>query len=676
MKKLDCFDRKSLKNAAYHLISQGFSVIPVHGDSHSTNPKKPATSWRKFQKQLASPAEIDEWFDKNITGIGIVCGQVSKLLVIDFDDEYTYRQFTKRFPQYVDTFTVKTKRGYHLYYEIDQYIPTFKFIGGDIKAEKSFVITSPSMINGYVYKTIKSNNRKTLNPADADLILNYFQITSNTKTLNQQNNTVDITNLINIYDRLMPQIGRNNALYRTASIARSFSIQQKHAEDVLIPHHIKQPAPIDHKHESLDNRFYEATRTITSAYHNHSITYSKSRGLPNSIRESLLQIQHSTILSRVLDIMMLNDWKPGNYFSMSQLIQLTKQYGMNHKSVLSVLTGDLAIINGQWIIYREYVEYPDIYGLNSLQGGRPIEFIYRVPSTHDLLKVLDVKQTPSDLITENDVKTAHAYRLALHREYIKRESPEVPLWCLAKRLGVSIRTIQRFNTELNVQKTQNFAFFTLSKSNLDSLPKRTSKTSKNTTNGFWLESQNGTRYPAWRHVGSHLLKDQVDEIRVVVQKPSKLNLDTCKSSSQSDVVWRSITPEQFVKLQVFREYATEQPSVQVAVNRLFQYVKARVNRVRYYDMQLHFDSVISHIAKDKVAETISGYLYAYDSNGEVVKRPARRGIAFRMLKEFGNGNVYLALLDSHTEMFFTLARHALRFKQVPAAMKFLLSALD
>ncbi|MYI40643.1 MAG: hypothetical protein F4063_01425 [Chloroflexi bacterium] len=66
------------------------------------------------------------------------------------------------------------------------------------------------------------------------------------------------------------------------------------------------------------------------------------------------------------------------------------------------------------------------------------------------------------------------------------------------------------------------------------------------------------------------------------------------------------------------------------------------------------------LADDKIAETINGYLYALDERGQQLRRPARRGIAYRMLKEFGEGNVFLALRDTADEVLVSLARGAER----------------
>ncbi|MCY4061913.1 MAG: hypothetical protein OXG53_06075 [Chloroflexi bacterium] len=93
-----------------------------------------------------------------------------------------------------------------------------------------------------------------------------------------------------------------------------------------------------------------------------------------------------------------------------------------------------------------------------------------------------------------------------------------------------------------------------------------------------------------------------------------------------------------------------------AVDRL----RARASAMRYERIQLFFDSVDRRIAEDKVAESINGYLLARDAGGAEVRRPARRGVAYRMLKEYGNGNVYLALRSTYKEVMLSLARDVLQ----------------
>jgi len=58
-----------------------------------------------------------------------------------------------------------------------------------------------------------------------------------------------------------------------------------------------------------------------------------------------------------------------------------------------------------------------------------------------------------------------------------------------------------------------------------------------------------------------------------------------------------------------------------------------------------------------------------------VRRPARRGIAYRMLKEYGNGNVYLALRSSYKDVMLSMARHAVRAGDADQGLELLARSL-
>ena len=95
---------------------------------------------------------------------------------------------------------------------------------------------------------------------------------------------------------------------------------------------------------------------------------------------------------------------------------------------------------------------------------------------------------------------------------------------------------------------------------------------------------------------------------------------------------------------------------------------AVVARARYERLGLRFDTVAAHIAEDKIAETIRGFLVADDGFGGEVRRPARRGVAYRMLKQYGEGNVFLALRESYSEVMASLARSAIRYEDEQAGV--------
>jgi hypothetical protein len=69
-------------------VSYGFSVVPIpHKQKH------PGIAWKHLQSSLPQPGELQSW-SKLDTGIGILCGSVSRNLVcLDFDSEEAYQAF-------------------------------------------------------------------------------------------------------------------------------------------------------------------------------------------------------------------------------------------------------------------------------------------------------------------------------------------------------------------------------------------------------------------------------------------------------------------------------------------------------------------------------------------------------------------------------------------------------
>jgi len=112
--------------AALRYQDAGYNCIPIALDGS----KRPAVStWKPYQTQQASSAELQRWFGQQQLGIGIVCGPVSgNLLVIDFDrdSEQTYLLWMQLVRQQMPTVAdqlavVKTPRpGYHVWIACDE----------------------------------------------------------------------------------------------------------------------------------------------------------------------------------------------------------------------------------------------------------------------------------------------------------------------------------------------------------------------------------------------------------------------------------------------------------------------------------------------------------------------------------------------------------------------------
>ena len=602
--------------------------------------------------------EIERGFKEKVTALGIVCGRVSKLLVIDFDDVLRYQRFCRHLPQYAETYTVKTKRGFHLYFRTGEKVPSHQFDGGDIKGERSYVVAPPSRIESFVYRCVKDIEQLKIGKSDVDQLLNYFHVSSAMHSVaGRQVLRQEDIDLKRLYRRLAPRIGRNNALYRTASMARDAGEKMDWAEKELLTIHVEAPGRPGHKSESFAERWQEGRRTIASAFSKRSSLAKGSDTVPNSIRETLLKRQGSTIVARLLDIFNLAGWQPDAFFTQGDAVKLGQRFGLNRKSVMQALTGDLSSYDGRHIISRRYVEYLDIGGLKRRGRGRPLELAYQAPSVSRLLSVLKVGRTPGDRMDIEDVRTAKSYRMAVHREYIRRLSPRSSLSVLAARLGLNERTIRRYNRALQVRLTACVGRLELRRGTLACLPQRSWRGGRNTTNGVWLEADDGRRLPAWRHIGAKLLKAAESEAVICIRCASVYSLG---AGAGPAVQFESVSLRQLARMLIMRGQAPGKGGLASRLRHAVEGARERAAAVRYEKVQLVFENVAERIAEDKVAETISGYLVARDESGMEVRRPARRGIAYRMLKEYGNGNVYLALRSSYKEAVMSLARHALR----------------
>jgi len=590
-------------------------------------------------------------------------------MVIDFDDHLRYQRFCRHLPQFAESYTVKTRRGFHVYYRTQQKVPTHQFDGGDIKSEKSYVVAAGSRIAGFLYKVVKRIGAMSLDKEGVEDLLNYFHVRRSTVNrsmgVKQSCSDVDIALL---YDRLSASIGRNNALYRCASLGIRQGMTQLDIEKALLRRHAFNVGKLGHNNESFADRFAEGRRTIASALRRGVQVGEQGEGIANSVRERLLQAQGSSVTARLLDMMYMAGWQAESYFCMRDAIELAIAYGMNRKSVMAALTGDLCSYNGRHIFSRRYVEYLDIGGLNSVKRGRPVQLLFQVPSVSRLLGVLNVSWRPSDCLSKADLSSNHAYRRALHREYVKRLSPQAPMSVLASRLGLTARTLRRYNAQLGVHVGERIGRFALTWETLKSLPLRERDGAKNHTPGYWLAIGDGARFPAWRHIGAALLRRVGDVVQVCVRRASVMSLDRPNARS---LVYESLSVEAFMRLRILREDGVPQGGLLSRLSRLVDRTSARLSRARYEKLPLQYDTVPIHIAEDKIAETIRGYLFADDGMGGEVRRPARRGVAYRMLKQYGEGNVYLALRDSFSELMSTMAHHAVRLGDEGAGMDLL-----
>jgi len=149
-------------------LSRGISPIPLLPKS-----KMPMFHWKKWATELPTEKHLAVWFNNKNNNIAICCG-MSNLVVIDFDDMDKFREWIFRledtvwFDIFLNTYSVQTSRGIHIYLYCDK-LPhkhTVKEKMIDIKSS-GFVLVPPSIHpSGTLYK--ENNNKAILRVATLD----------------------------------------------------------------------------------------------------------------------------------------------------------------------------------------------------------------------------------------------------------------------------------------------------------------------------------------------------------------------------------------------------------------------------------------------------------------------------------------------------------------------------
>ena len=591
-------------NIVKALHQQGISVIPLYG-------KRPLATikWKRYQFKLPDSATLEQWIKQPINSYGIICGRVSHgIIVVDFDCPELYASFSSQFQTLANTYTVKTRRGYHLYFKTIFPLSSRHFDNCDIKGDGGYIVGAGSVVDGHQYTVAK----------DVEVLsLEYKQYTSILDWLAPAPKKVQIpspkllanTNIVERYLGLASQSGRNNALYTVACEARKQGLPEEQTTTLLASEYTRTPANSSHKSETIAQRLKEAISTIKSAYKSSTYLHHEIESLPNSIREKILQTQNSTIVARLLDAIKLqkisSDW-----MTLSQLVQVGQEIHLSKRSILRLLTGDLAKINGQrffkQIQYKNYIESYVSQGDKREPNsnlGRPTQYIYQIPTDKYLCNILRVDNGLSDLLRAEDLYSAGAYRRALHRELILRLSPVIRVDWYANRLGVHRRSIFRYNLQLGVIITPTLIKNELTEETINTLPVKEDLEIRGFTPGTWLETFTGKRYPALKSIANDLVKKLKAPLKFCKQLPSRYTLS------------RNMVGDALAVL-------------------LPDHLKSRGKLLTYSNIH----EVLSPDWATKKFD-LGGYLAVYNGY-EWTFRPPFRAIAYQLMKTYEEGLVY------------------------------------
>jgi len=120
----------------------GFSQLPLKG-------KVPALDhWKHLTERRPTDGELLLWFYQARHNIGIICGPVSGVVVLDADSPEVADWITRELPP--TEMRTRTAKGMHFYYRIEagQHVPTRVHINDmmlDVRAEASYAVAAPSI---------------------------------------------------------------------------------------------------------------------------------------------------------------------------------------------------------------------------------------------------------------------------------------------------------------------------------------------------------------------------------------------------------------------------------------------------------------------------------------------------------------------------------------------------
>lgn len=137
----------SLLDVALKWKDFGISPIPIMLRS-----KRPLVKWAEYQDRVPTDNEINTWFSESNVNLGVVCGGLSNMVVLDFDNLRTYYKVVSSLANSAKsvldgTYRVMTNRGIHVYLTTDEQTKTGRCasIAMDIKGKGGYVLTPPSI---------------------------------------------------------------------------------------------------------------------------------------------------------------------------------------------------------------------------------------------------------------------------------------------------------------------------------------------------------------------------------------------------------------------------------------------------------------------------------------------------------------------------------------------------
>ncbi len=527
------FCTESLESAAKRYKTLDFSIIPLNGARNPQQPKLPLIKWARFQHTHPSDEELHSWFgNQPNAGIGIVCGRISRLMVLDFDSAEEASEFRRVCPDLVDTFTVRsgTRKLPHFYYRLpeDKLIPTCAYPGVDLRGEGSYIVAPPTCVGESVWSVENGVPIYEVSEYDMRRIMRFLATrkaeikpsenvieSEQISEVSEFRRVITATELIAYYRQHCGN-GRNHALFQTALLARDTGRTEVVFTLILASVHASEPGDMK---ETIEARYAEAIRTIASAYSRPARQKPINiRGLGNTVREWFLGNGLANV-ARVIDGLYAVGMKANELFTEFEACQKLAALKIGRRSIMAALKS----IISDWRLFDVAVSplNPPRYA-NAANGsgdlnnscemsrgakrvknsrGRPAR-LYQLPSSDLIAARIGVRAITNDALSNQDFGSSKAYRQALHVKLINRRPGHYGRAWLSTRLGVSRWTARRYEKAAHIQVQPTYSVKPLSWKSAAVLP----QTVADAPNGVFIEVADGKRYPAIRGLALRLLK--------------------------------------------------------------------------------------------------------------------------------------------------------------------------
>lgn len=516
-------------NTANSYLKQGWSVIPVHGCAHPEKSKVAVVRWSPFTHRCATENVLHHWFEiEKHQGIAIITGRISGLAVLDFDSENRFQSFCHTYPQLANTYTVKTPRGYHLYFAIPQtcHPKSLKGQGIDWQWEGRYVVAPPTR----GYSSQNSLNPRLLTQGDISNIETFINVSTPLITRYEPSQqSITQNELQSLYSKQAHPGQRNEVLFKSALTARDMGWTQSATMQVLIDLHSHNR----HQDESLQGRRAEAKRTIASAFSRQAKRKTVfTKAIANNSREALMQMGLTAAI-RVIEGLRQLGLPDGAYFSRTEAIQALEGLVGEHsivKALTALLDDDVSLFHTVSAHQPPLENPPSPKGLATDSSQRHISkcleirfskphfsqsgrktYWYQLPSNAELAEKLGLELSAiADELNLEALSSAKATRQGLYRAYIARRPGAYPNRWLAERSGISITTKNRYDHEIpDLHKRATYTEIAIYWQNIEEIPTMD-------VPGCFLQDERGKRYPAQQAVARYLLS-QKRQLRLMKQ---------------------------------------------------------------------------------------------------------------------------------------------------------------